>query len=383
MCGSEYKHIPPPCTFPEYGPCSLIQLDNALKLDNFYCETHKYQICSVCYVKCHNSCKKSRTQNISQGIGRMTKRKFDNCLCWNECHTKYNEVVFKFSLDKYQELSGVQIWPIQILNILFNNKRTFHRLCSLFSSKLKIEEVKEEEEEKFVSLLELFSNTFNQKFKTFYYHNDILQMFNYETVLKYLDILEVKHKINIIIKFRIIFIILFIHLRKDFQTVKSLTSIDFLCSNVLQRIQYKQMLANPNIYREHIEEKYHCKELMEENQIIKKIVFKDICRLMEIAIQRINLEKHSSEFEISLKYICFIIKKMMFSKNELILLSHHLLIFFKEFYDYLIKKKPDISKLRNLINGLIEIIFMISVNYNDLVVMDYFKRLKKLKKLNH
>jgi hypothetical protein len=196
LCGSEYKHNPPIPIIIEHGPCDLMKLDKALKLDNFYCEFHNVQICCVCYVQCHSECRKKPSKLVNDK--NKSRRYRDKCFCKNECHTSYNEVAFSFPLDKYQELSGVHIWPIQILNILFR-KETFGKLIHLFTSIINREEVVEEgdkKERKFISLLESFSNTFNRKFKTFYYHEKILEMFDYGRLIKYIHTIEIKKKIN-------------------------------------------------------------------------------------------------------------------------------------------------------------------------------------------
>ena len=379
LCGNEYKHNPPNPIINEFGPCDLIKLDKALKLENFFCETHNIQICCVCSVQCHNKCKIIKTKATNTKI--KNKRKVEKCLCKNECHTSYNEVAFTFPLNEYQKLSGVHIWPIQIMNILFSNKRTFHRLYTLFISMLNREDITEKEERKFISLLELFSNTFNRKFKTFYYHEDILIMFNYESLITYIPKIEVNNRTNILLKFRLIFILLFVHLRRDFQTVKSLTSIDFLCSTVLERIEYKKILGKPNIYMENINQKYDNMRLMEDNHILKNIALNDICRLMEISIKYLDMEKHANEYEIGLKYLCFVLKKTILTKVELIKLVHLLYIFFNRFYEYLTTKNPNIYLLLNIFNGLAEIVFMIAVNYNDIIVMEYLNRHKNTLKI--
>ena len=379
LCGNEYKHDPPNPIINEFGPCDLIKLDKALKLENFFCENHNIQICCVCSVQCHNRCKVRKTKKENNDI--KSKRRPEKCLCRDECHTSYNEVAFTFPLNEYQKLSGVHIWPIQILNILFNNKRTFHRLYTLFISMLNREDISEKEEKKFISLLELFSNTFNRKFKTFYYHEDILMMFNYENLINYIPTIELNCRSNILLKFRLIFILLFVHLRRDFQTVKSLTSIDFLCSTVLERIKYKVILGKSNIFMENINKKYNNEELLEENHILKQIALNDICRLMEISTKYLDIEKHANEFEIGLKYLCFILKKMILTKTELIRLVHHLFIIFNRFYQYITEKSKNIYLLLNIFNGLAEIVFMISVSYNDFVVYEYLNKYKKVIKI--
>ena len=373
VCGKEYKHIPPIPTISEFGPCDLMKLDEALKLENFYCENHNIKICSICSVQCHKKCKIIKSKETI----KKNKRKIDRCNCRNECHTKYNEVAFTFPLNEYQKISGIHIWPIQILNILFHNRRTFHGFYGLFTALLENEQLTQNEEKKIISLLTLFSNTFNRKFKTFYYQEEILEMFNYEKLIKYIPTIKLNNTMNIELKFRLIFILLFVHLRKDFQNVKCITSIDFLCSTPLERLKYKTILGKQNVFNENIYKKYNNTNLMEENNIIKEIALNDISRLMEISIKYIDLEKIAYEFEVALKYICFILKKMLFTKEELIILIHYLKIFFEKFYDYIKNNNPNIYLLLNIFQGIVEIVFMISVTYNDLIIMEYLNKYKK------
>ena len=377
ICGSEYKHKPPIPTINDFGPCDLMKLDKALKLDNFYCEIHNIPICCVCSIQCHNKCELKKSKYIIQTF--KTRRKLDKCMCRNERHTQYNEHALTFPLDEYQILSGIHIWPIQILNILFNNKRTFHRMSTLFQTILGKEEYTEKDQKKFLSLLKLFSNTFNRKFKTFYYQEDILETLSYEKIVDYISNIQLKNKNDFMLKFRSIFIFLFIHLRKDFQNVKCITSIDFLCSSPLERIKYKTILGKQTIYNENIYNKYNKdnKLIMDENNILKNMALKDICQFMEISMKSINFENHAYEFEVGLKYLCFILKKMLFTKDELIMLSHYLKNFFKNFCDYIDKNKADINKLLNIFQGIAEIIFMVVVSYNDLTLMDYFNYYEK------
>ena len=59
--------------------------------------------------------------------------------------------------------------------------------------------------------------------------------------------LEVTNGQTVIIKFRLLFILLFMHLRKDFNCIKSLTSNDFYCNTVLERLKYKKMHKSSGI----------------------------------------------------------------------------------------------------------------------------------------
>ena len=73
LCGNEYKHDPPNPIINEFGPCDLIKLDKALKLENFFCENHNIQICCVCSVQCHNRCKVRKTKKENNDIKSIRK----------------------------------------------------------------------------------------------------------------------------------------------------------------------------------------------------------------------------------------------------------------------------------------------------------------------
>ena len=362
-CGNKLKHKPEEPQKREQKLCDLIVLDQSLDVGLFYCETHRLSICCVCSVECHKKCRVVKYKNNNP-------KYVSQCLCKNENHTTYNEIALTFPLNEYQKLSGVAVWPIQILNILFNQKK-LENLSQLFKSMLNNEEISEEKRKKFFPLLELFSNTFNRKFKTLYYEEDIINMFKYESLIGYIKNVEINKPDMILLKFRLIFILLFVHLKNDFQITKSLTSIDFICNNILERIEYKKILRKKNLFNQKIDKKYDLYKLMEESHILKDIVINDVCHLMTLGIDIINIEENSEDFDIGLKLICFMIKKMVFTKNDLINLINSLYIFFNKFFDSIISKKSNVFLLLDLFCCMAELFLMISVNYNDLVVMDY------------
>ena len=49
--------------------------------------------------------------------------------------------------------------------------------------------------------MELFSNTFTRKFKTLYYEEDIINMFNYDTLIEYIKNIEIDSPEMILLKF--------------------------------------------------------------------------------------------------------------------------------------------------------------------------------------
>ena len=374
FCGNKLKHRPGEAHKSEIKKCDLIILDKSLEVGLFYCEDHQLSICCVCSVECHKKCK------IRKEKCNKSEEEYQ-CSCMNERHTTYNELALTFPLNEYQKLSGVAVWPIQILNILFNTKR-FEKLSSLFKAMLNKEKIPEEERKQFFPLMELFSNTFNRKFKTLYYEEDIINMFNYENLIEYIKNIKIDSPDTILLKFRLLFILLFVHLKSDFQITKSLTSIDFVCNNILERIEYKKMLLTKNVFNKNLYEKYNLYKLIKKKHILKQIIINDICNLMSIGADILNIEEYSEEFEIGLKILCFMMKKMLFTKEDLIKLIDSLYKFFDKFFIHINSSTSNIFLLIDIFSGLSELFLMISVNYNDIVVMNYLDKFENPLNIN-
>jgi hypothetical protein len=66
-------------------------------------------------------------------------------------------------------------------------------------------------------------------------------LLNYNTLIDYIKNIEIDSTDMILLKFRLL-ILLFVRLKNDFQTTKTLTSIDFASNNILERNEYKKML---------------------------------------------------------------------------------------------------------------------------------------------
>ena len=366
-CGNKLKHkinkIPKLLVI----PCSMTQLDEALGINLFYCKNHEYIICGVCGVECHKNCKKVKYKEKNN----------ENhlCQCVKEKHSIYNDVALSFNLNFYQKLTGVRVWPVQVLNILFNHKNNFENLINLFSDVLSGKNVDKEQNEKFYYLLGLFTKIFNRKFKTFYFHEDIINMFRLDNLVEYIQNINATSAENIKLKFRLFNILLFIHFKRDFQMVKCLTSIDFIEKDILMRIEYKKILMKPSIYTYMIDKKYDLKTLFKENNVLKIIAIEDICNLIEVGMNFLNIKANRLEFEIGLKYICFMLKKIIFTKKEIKKLISSIYVFYNSFFDFI---QQDIDNnlypLLDIFNILIELFFILSVSYNDLTVMEYLDK---------
>ena len=361
-CGHKLKHKPPKKAAINIVPCNMLRLDQVLEVPKFHCLTHDISICCICSVLCHKNCKIATGKDVKENKFRANRR----CLCQTKQHTGYSELILTFPLDDYKDITEVPVWPVQILNILFANKEEFAKMSDLFIDT--IENPDQKIDEYFYPLLELFSNTLNRKFKTFYYDEQFIRMFDFDKIINFLFSLEARDEKNVLVKFRIIFLILFIHLKKDYDMLKTLTSIDFLSAPLMARLRYKNMLQMPCKMNDIILDKYFNKN----NSIILKITLDVICNLMSTGMNYLAIEENQDEFEIGLKYICFILKHMLLSKNQLNTLVSSIHAFFKKFYENLIDDKSKIYYLINIFSTLAEIFMEITVTYNDLVVDEYF-----------
>ena len=342
----------------------MMKLDQNLNIGPYECITHNQIICCICAVVCHEKCNKNYINEIDEEL---------SCECDTDYHSNFNELALSFPLEKYKQVSNADIWPIQILNILFSTKNTFSKLVLFFhrtlSNEFDFHNINNNVAliNKFENLLELFSDSFNRKFKTYYYHDEMSKMFPFNNLFNMIKQLEVINSQTAIIRFRLLFILLFLHLRKDFNNIKSLTSNDFYCNNVLERLKYKKVLKSDKIFLFEINEKYN----LNSDSEVKKFVLISICDLITKGMNYVSIEENQDEFEIGLKLITFMLKRMIFDKNDIILLINSIYDFHSNFYKYIMSESNNIYSLIDIFNGIIEICYIISVYYNDLIIEEY------------
>ena len=351
--------------------CTMMELDNILGIPPYHCYHHNVTVCCICAVVCHKECTVKIENNYNLNNTALT------CQCKSDFHSNFNELALSFPLEQYKKVSNIDVWPVQILNILFYKGKTFNKMSQFFNKSLSLDINFNSDKNtaiinKFKTLLELFSDTFNRKFKTYYYDQNMINTFEYKKLFNVIEHLEVNNGQSAIIKFRLLFILLFIHLRKDFKIIKSLTSNDFMCNTVLQRLTYKKLLKSKTILTEKINEKYHIRG----DFPVKTFALNELCNLMTKGMNFISVEENQDEFEIGLKLICFMLKRLMFTKEDLGKLIESLVIFHSKFYEYIMKEKNNIYSLIDIFNAIVEICYMIAVNYNDLIIEEYLNSRK-------
>ena len=76
------------------------------------------------------------------------------------------------------------------------------------------------------------------------------------------------------------------------------------------------------------------------------------------------------------------IKRMIFTKEDLIQLIYSLNKFYSKFNEYITSDKNNIYSLLDMFMGLAEIFFMITVSYNDIIIINYLDENKKQNEKN-
>ena len=371
-CGEKLKHKKPKPPSKNFKACKMINFDKIIGHKNHYfCPKHNVKICSVCAKECHSTC---------DNVLPLTEDVL-GCECVDKNnHNDYNEFTFNFA--KVQTKKGTNyimkdLWPIQVLNILFETK--IYKKLEIFV-KEQLDSAKTGKAKfpaPFPRIIGLFSDTFNKKFKTFYYHEEIMQLFKYQSLVQYIKKIEPSNNGARMLKFRMLFLILFLHLKKDFQLLKSLTSNDFISGSLLERLIYRKFMHSKNIYTEEILEKY---KLLNENHpnYLNNFAIKEISEFMKDSLNSdLSLEENKYEFEIGFKFLCFLCKKMLLGKKEIEKITDDLYFIQNKILENMEKDNSKVESLSDLFKGLVELSLLLSVNYNDIVIYEYLTNSKK------
>ena len=130
-CGIELKHTFDLNIKSNKLNCSMMQLDQELNITPYHCITHDIIVCCICAVVCHKDC--TVIPEIEVNLEQY-------CTCISDFHSNFNEMALSFPLEQYKKISNIDIWPIQILNILFSTGTIFNNM-KLFIKKFLSNEI--------------------------------------------------------------------------------------------------------------------------------------------------------------------------------------------------------------------------------------------------
>ena len=368
-CGIIMKHKVKIISNKDYIFCPMIFFDKIFCKDkSFYCEDNKIFLCSFCYFLCHKECNK-KIVNINK---KVLKKK---CECKTGNHTIYNEFIFQINLLEYQKLIQKKFWPIQLINLLFENN-IFKNIEILFNEILRNQNPKVifSKEHPFPNLLENFTYFLNTQFKTYYFHPKIEQLFPFENLVSFIKNLNCKTPEICLVKFRLMFVLLFVHFKKDFKYIKSLNPIDFITPTILERILIKKFYFSSHFYTETIHKKYHFSN--NNCGYIRNIILEDFLPFMIKGLNKnlFNIINFQDEIEMGLRLICFVLKRKLFNMKDLEILIK-LINDCNQLLFSSIPFNEDTEKIwLGSFSCLSEIFLMIGIDYNDQVIEEYFEK---------
>jgi hypothetical protein len=357
--------------------CKFRSIDKKINNNYMYkCGEDDKVVCSICYHECHSGCDPNK--KTSTKIQEVD----DECQCTNDNHSALNEFTFSIKPEEYTQECGLpKLWPVQMLNILFCSDRIYDEMANYIHKNL----CELTLEVRFANIVSLLSGIFNSNFKTYYYHPNIMNLFPYEKFVEFLYKFKARNTDEMLLKMRMIFILLFVHVKKDFNLIKTFSISDFMTSTILERLLYKDFILSSNIYTREIHEKYKINtedfgdvniEMESENITARDISLKRITtkvgNLLAKAIKKCDLVTHQKEFSICLKLISFMLKRMVFTTRELNKLIKSLFNFNNEFISMLIEEgrdglNPKVDLLIPTFSYLAKIFYLIGINYNDII----------------
>jgi hypothetical protein len=381
-CGKHDKHKIMATKKSDNKPeCKFDEVDRKIKNScSYFCSEHNHKLCSICYHECHSDCNESAKKKVHL---EKADEKFE-CECQHDNHLAMNEFTFNINPTEYQNECNLPfIWPVQMLNVLFASETSFVNLTKYIHKNLK--ELKKEVQ--FSNIISMLSGVFTKDFNTYYYHPNISNLFPYEKFIVFFYKFRTSSIDDLVLKMRMVNILLFMHLKKDFTDVKEFTISDFMTSTILDRLLYKKFLVNPNVYTKTLHQKYHINvkdQPIPEDKItasdisLSRITLK-ICALLVKATKKLSFSNNQKEYNIILEYFNFILINPVLRTNEL----HKIISALSNFNDLFIayvmedseKTESEDTKggkartvdYHHTFTLLAKIFFLIGVTLNDII----------------
>jgi hypothetical protein len=387
-CGKNDKHIRPEETFQRSLICVLRYVDNTMGNTWLYhCNTCNKRLCSVCFVECHKSCiDKSKRKGENEELS-------NHCSCDHENHIEYYRDEFALvtvSTNRFFRQTKIPLaYPIQYINVIFakNFLKDLNKFLESFSEHLKSKaplthmfgiddgmdphDPKADPEQDYYDFLNInfyFSSIFERKFNTYYFCDSLLNLFPIARLKELIQIEAKQEEFQNILKLKSKFfnILLNLHIKKDYASLKSLTTNDFMHTTVIERLTHRALQKSNNIYTKKIHENYFA-NFNEDANLDQFIIWV----LEEVYDPIMKEPNYDEELMIALKFLSYSLKKMLFNDIETL---QRLINIIEKFHRIFIQHLGNNYTLTEMIKNIFcyfnKVIYLIAVNYNDLVIRD-------------
>ena len=430
LCGKIYKHQRVETRIEENKKfkekyCNL-QTDFLYSINpaqrSYFCNDCKISVCNLCAIGCH------LFHNITENDNNT-----DLCKCKNSNHS-LNDFLFDIYLN---EKSSPVFYPAllnsktKIINMMLLSNNIFLNMfdiiktnlnsasSQLFDMKNKLKDseslkpkyetadYKHTEELIFTKLISkskiddrkrtffqissiFFNSIYNNDDKCYYYNKDLKQTFSYEISHLFIESIcefEFHKKYHKILQ-NFVGIIFYLHIKADFQRVKNFSISDFMGSSISARIKHKKKYFNmktniAEINKEFYEEDNFTNDIslkflekyFSEATSISKLSIR-LSKILKDILPKLNIFESPTLYEVFLRFINFVLKKMIFTKEELKFLIENLYDFFNDFYLSLISVNNQneicgyIETTKSIFFYMIKISYLIAINYNDIITQE-------------
>ena len=367
-CFKKLNHILPKDLEKKLNSCIMKILDHIIIPNKyFFCGNDNQLVCSFCYFICHGDCHNKKIFNNIKEINGLSINNLNNCYCRHVNHSDNNEFLFCLNFKEYQKELGIRFLPLQCLNLCFQVENIFETFTQTL---IKDHRNKEEFKNKINICFPLLNNIcflMNRKLKYSFYNDKILNIFSYERLSKLIRECSVDSVEEIKFKFALIHICLFIHLKRLFnQFGKCLVSSNYISGSIMQRLFFRQKLNKLLENNNNSELKF---KIEDNKNLLLENLFPCLLELVKKPFYSLILFRN--EIIRFFKYLCFLIKKNIFTMNQLkkiidyLNLLHDKMIFEINFDD-------EIQTTCWIVpfSLLSEIFVLLTIEYNDLVVED-------------
>jgi len=344
--------------------CNLISFDLKLNVNyKFDCMNHGITLCSFCYLNCHSSCNVRKT-SINEIKNFIYKN--ESCNCNNLSNHQYsNQFIFSTDLNAHKKATEIHLRNnYHVLNILLETN-LIEEIGVIINKFLVDHIITQAVREILNNMEQVFLN--KEKFPGSF-HPRLLDILSYESLINFLINFQLDKEEDFVMYMKLVNIMYSLHIKTDFSNLSFISVSDYANSFIEERISIRNSMYDLEIHpeRSFISNKY-CISGDSNSSNFKTFIFR-ICK--------INKMKSNDFTKINsfLKLIKFCLKYCIFNKLDFVKLIDS----FHYFILYLIEdsKNREFREIKDRLKFdviAIEIIFMMSVYFNDLVIENHIQ----------
>jgi hypothetical protein len=344
-CGKELRHE---IRKPKVNPCNLSPI--VTKYSHYLCYICNKKFCVLCNTFCHYGCL-GDTQQLTKGLAI-------ECSCEDNYHHLNDFLLHKEKINNILGLTKYNC-PYQLIYDLVEDG-IMDNLIELVKTYLRKTDLKKIDESERYKVNEIFEN-FNDLitiYQNYYFHNNLRELFNYE----FMSNQFIQGKLDFYYFYSLYFIYSF-ELQIDFKFYTKFSAKDYLCTTITERLQNRTLFhktISPEIQGKY--KIYEFYEINESNSLVNFIL--KVAGYLDIQLEMKSLSIMLDLIEFGLSIHIFTIDKLI----ELIT------ILYKKYdftYNKQIIRNADINN-QNIVETFTNILYMISMAYNDLVTLSLY-----------